>query len=307
MTTSPIAPVTAQPAEMLFFPHLAAGNGWTTRIVLVNPSDESISGSIQFWDQGKAGLPGQPAQVVVEGQTSSVFSYTIPACSARVLEPGPAAGAYVGSARVLPGTSSTSPSGVAIFSYNRNGVTVTEAGVPAAHADRAFRLYVETSGVDWEAGSIQTGIAIANASATPAEVGLELTRPDGTSTGMTSTITIPGNGQIATFLKQIPGFENLQNPFQGILRVSAPSFFSSGISVIGLRGRYNERKDFLITTTPPGCEASTPSNSEMLFPHLADGGGYTTQFILFSGSSGQSSSGMLRLFSQSGQPLMVLR
>jgi len=34
---------------------------------------------------------------------------------------------------------------------------------------------------------------------------------------------------------------------------------------------------------------------------LADGGGCTTQFILFSGTAGQSSSGTLRFFDQSGQ------
>jgi hypothetical protein len=40
---------------------------------------------------------------------------------------------------------------------------------------------------------------------------------------------------------------------------------------------------------------------EWLFPHLADGGGYTTQFILFSGTAGQSSSGTLGFIDQSGQ------
>jgi hypothetical protein len=78
--------------------------------------------------------------------------------------------------------------------------------------------------------------------------------------------------------------------------------------VIGLRGRYNERADFLITTTPPVNEGSTASTAEIVFPHFAEAGGYTTQFILFSSTPSQSSSGVFRFFSQSGQPLnLILR
>jgi len=72
---------------------------------------------------------------------------------------------------------------------------------------------------------------------------------------------------------------------------------------VGLRTRVNERGNFLITTTPPAVESNPPATSALLFPHLADGGGYTTQFILFSGTAGQSSSGTLGFFDQTGQSL----
>jgi hypothetical protein len=102
-------------------------------------------------------------------------------------------------------------------------------------------------------------------------------------------------------MNQIAGFSSLGNPatpFQGVLRVSS----TSAIAVVGLRGRYNERRDFLITTTAPVDEARPPAATELFFPHLADSGGYTTQFVLFSGAAGQSATGNLTLFSQSGQP-----
>jgi hypothetical protein len=75
--------------------------------------------------------------------------------------------------------------------------------------------------------------------------------------------------------------------------------------VIGLRGRYNERGDFLITTTPPTNELTPAPTTDLFFPHFADGGGYTTQFILYNGSSDQSSSGVIRFFTQSGQILSL--
>ena len=85
-------------------------------------------------------------------------------------------------------------------------------------------------------------------------------------------------------------------PFQGVLRVSSTAL----ISVLGLRGRYNERGDFLITTTPPSNEAAARPTAGLYFPHIVDWEGYTTQFVLFSNQAGQSSSGTLRFFSQSG-------
>ena len=145
-------------------------------------------------------------------------------------------------------------------------------------------------------GSIQTGLAISNSSNTAATVTLELNRLDGSPTGLKGTVQVPANGQISRFLHQIPGVDSLPLPFQGVLRISS----SAPISVIGLRSRYNERKDFLITTTPPINEATVPSNAELFFPHFADSGGYTTKFILFSGAPGQRSSGVLRFVSQSG-------
>jgi hypothetical protein len=82
-----------------------------------------------------------------------------------------------------------------------------------------------------------------------------------------------------------------------VLRITTTS---SGISVVGLRTRINERGDFLITTTPPANETGPATTVPMYFPQVADGGGYTTQFILFSGTAGQITSGILTLVKQDG-------
>jgi len=77
---------------------------------------------------------------------------------------------------------------------------------------------------------------------------------------------------------------------------------SAEISAIGLRSRYNERADFLITTTPPLTETDVATSADRVLPHLVNGGGYTTQFIFLSGSPGRASSGSLLLLQNSGQP-----
>jgi hypothetical protein len=85
-----------------------------------------------------------------------------------------------------------------------------------------------------------------------------------------------------------------------VLRVTAGT---SPIVVVNLRARYNERSDFLITATPVINEASASSTAEILFPHIADGAGWSTQFVLFSGITGQNTSGNVRFAAQTGQSL----
>jgi|SRR5437867_10489967 len=99
-------------------------------------------------------------------------------------------------------------------------------------------------------------------------------------------------------MKEVAGFEILPVPFRGVLRISTTA--ASGISLIGLRGRYNERADFLISTAEPVNEAEA-TGTEIYFPHFVQSGGYTTQFVLFPASA-NAASGTLPFFTQYGQP-----
>lgn len=304
LTALPIADTPATPATgVVAVPHFADGDGWATQIGLVNPTDAALTGAIQFLDQA-----GRAVTLTVDGQTSSTFNYSIPArASQKFRTSGLQRSVLVGTVRVMPAGAGARPSAFAVYVLRKNGVTVAEAGAGAPGAGSAFRLYAEAAG-DFDgaaSGAIQTGLAISNLSAAAAMVSLELNGLDGTSTGLTGSILVPANGQVANFLNQIPGFASLPRPFQGVLRISS----ASSISVVGLRGRYNERSDFLITTIPPVNEeagdaaAGSGPRGELFFPHFVEAGGYTTQFILFSGSAGRQSSGTLRFVSQSGEVL----
>src|SRR2546425_889216 len=71
--------------------------------------------------------------------------------------------------------------------------------------------------------------------------------------------------------------------FQGFLKVAA----GTPIGLTGVRGRQNERREFLITTTLPRSDDVALPVSQLVFPHIASGGGYTTQFIIFGEGSGR--------------------
>jgi len=207
---------------------------------------------------------------------------------------------------VIPAESNGTPSGVALFALRRGGTLLTETGVGMTPAGSAFRLFVESS-ANFDAaepGSLQTGVAIANVSAISANLSLVLTNLSGSPVGIPSNLTVPPRGQASMFLNQLPGFSELPSSFQGMLRITANS--PATVSVIGLRGRYNERGDFLLATTPAISEDVPAIVGDSLFPYLADGGGYSTQFILLSPEDASPSSGWLRFYTPSGSPMNLL-
>jgi hypothetical protein len=56
---------------------------------------------------------------------------------------------------------------------------------------------------------------------------------------------------------------------------------------------------------PPSNDA-IPGAFELFMPDLDDGGGFTTQFVVFNASATEQSAGVIRLFSQSGTAVNLL-
>jgi hypothetical protein len=286
MATLPVTDLSAPPSTVpLVIPHFAAGAGWTTQIVLVNPTDTTLTGGLEFRDP-----PGN-----VTNPFNSDLTYSIPPRSSFEMQASLASSQVLtGSVHIIPTGTAYAPDGLVIFSFQRGGVTVSEAGVSAESAGTAFRVFVESSG-DFDqaaAGSMRTGLAIANTSPQATSVVVEVKNLDG-NTGLIGTLSVPGNGQTSLLLNQIPGLQTLLTPFRGMLQLT--SF--APITVVGLRALYNERNDLLLATTPPGDESVPPPPSGLYFPQFADAGGFSTQFVLFSAQPGQRPSGTLQLVS----------
>jgi len=151
-------------------------------------------------------------------------------------------------------------------------------------------MYAETSGPVTQPLSIQSGVAIANPGAAPVTVNLALTKMDGSTVGPAATVTIPAGGQIAKFVKEL--FPSSPNNFRGFITVTA----TSPVGVVGLRMRYNERGDFLITPTPPRNDSLIYTDSDIVLPVVVSGSGYSSQFVIF----GQGGSGGLYFNSADG-------
>ena len=161
------------------FPHVANGGGWTTEIVLVNPTDSALTGIIE------SSRPG----VLQNNRPDNALIYSIPPRGSLKIQTY-GGGASIQTSSIYLTSTGAVPFGMAILSLRNAGTTVTQAGIPAAAAGAAFQLYAETSGDFNGGGSIQTGIAIASGLATPPPgvltgfpVTIDLSNLDGSPTG----------------------------------------------------------------------------------------------------------------------------
>ncbi len=299
ITALPVASLVPAGEQTTVIPHYADGGGWTTLVTLVNPTDTAIAGTVQFLDQGSQTARAEPIVLTVNETTGSTFDYAIhPRSSVSLETSNPPDGVRVGTVRINPRAQSGAPSAQAIFSFeNAQGVTVSQAGVESVTPGAAFRLYAEASGEPGKIGSIETGVAIHNTSTEAAIVELELIGFDGSMEQVPTAMVIPAYGHVSGFMSEV--LPSLRD-FEGVLRITSSS---APISVVGLRGRYNSRTDFLLTTTPALLEGSDPVVSQVVFPHIVDAGGWTTQFVLFGRTAGRTSTGTLRFLSAAGQTL----
>jgi hypothetical protein len=294
ITTMPVSPVgTSFGGTTLVFPVLDDSRRWNPQVVLVNPGDTPLSGNVRFYGVAKNGYSAL-IKVSANGTVANTFNYSIPPRSVFRLSAQRAGGSgRIGSVRVNPSGSGL-PSAMAVLAYQNGTTTVSTASVVALPGANAVRMYAESSGTFGQQQSIQTALSIANRSSSRVTAQVELYNLDGTPAGSSTTVSVPAGGQIARFVSEL--FPQLPSPFRGAVRVTAPS----PLVAAGLRGKYNERGELLMTATPPYDE-STPPLPRTEFPHFVTGDGYSTQLILL--STGPAHAGSLQLLSQEGVPL----
>ena len=230
MTTLPVVDLSITPpsSEPSFFAHLADGGGWTTQIILVNPTAAPIRGVLGFLARWPA-VPSHHRRS--NGRAVSIHDSRRQRAGTRNAWARRGDSKRFGARDPGGGGDDPPPAGIAVFSLTQGGITVTEAGVPASRVGASFRVFAEASGDANAPGSIQTGLAISNPSLTPAVVNLELSSFDGTGTSATrrGTVTIPAAGHFAAFLTEIPGFEDLTGFSKGMLHVTTEA--APGITV----------------------------------------------------------------------------
>ena len=81
------------------------------------------------------------------------------------------------------------------------------------------------------------------------------------------------NGHAARFVSQL--IAGLPAEFSGVLDISSSSSFAA----LTLQSLTNPRGDFLLTTFPV-ADPTRPAPAPLVFPQIADGGGYLTRFVL---------------------------
>ena len=283
---APPSPFSGASTAPVVLPHIADGDGWSTDVILVNPTREAIAGRLEFLGPDATPL----AVTLADGRRGTIFEYAItPHSAQRFRASNPFGGLVSGSARATP-ASGAAPQGLQLLTFASDGKTVAAAGVAAAGASTAFRIPVEEAGMPGEPGSVRTALAIANTTDEEVRVSLEITRPDGSLSPPLGSLTLVPYGQASHMLHAI--LDVPQEFSSGLLRVSA----TGPVAVAALRLRVNERGELKASSLWPSDELARATTRDRYFAHLADTEGWTTELVLFSGTMGESSSGALCLF-----------
>ncbi|HYR83367.1 MAG TPA: kelch repeat-containing protein [Terriglobia bacterium] len=270
MTTLPVADLDAtvrhNPVTLAQY---ASGGGWTTQVLLVNSTEEPSFGTIHFFDDS--------------GNERSREAYQVaPRSSSRITAANSSSETVAGSVQVEPFGGAT-PVSLAIFSYAPAGITITETGTASAEGSR-LSSYVDLSGPS-DADPVNSGIAIANPTDQTVQVFLRPTLPSGDNASFLS-LKLPPHGHISRFLSEL--FPTIPTPFTGVLHAIANfdgSATPAPVSIAGLRGRYNSRKEFIVATVTPVVD-DAPGTTQIYMPHLVTGGGYSTRVFLVNTSHG---------------------
>jgi thermitase len=288
LTSTPTADLTNAPiVQPLYFAHFVDGGGYTTLLMLMNTSDADESGTILFKNEA-----GQPLLVTRVGEkTDSVFDYDIKSGGVYIFRSdGSPAGPNPGSVQLTVKTGKA-PAGAGVFSFSPGGLLVSESGVPTAAPTTGARIYIDQS-----AGH-STGVVVVNPGSSQITATLRAFEKDGvTRVGSAIDKTIDPYGHLAAFTYEF--VSGLPDDFTGVLSVTSTSPFVA----LTLRTLVNETDRFLMTTFPV-ADANQPAPAPVVFPQVADGGGYTTQCILLSG--GQASVRTLSFIEENGDRIPI--
>ena len=260
-TTLPVADLDEMAGSgSLTFPHLAAGGGYLTQVLLINGTSAPAEGRIRF-----IGSDGLPLSLVLDGLATSEVRYELAPDGVFSAELEGGAQVEVGYAVLTPDVGST-PSGSVLFEFTTDGQLISAAGVGATDPTTAAKIAIDNVGR-------QTGFALANPGLVEAEVEIRLQDRFGVTQQETS-LTIAADGHIARLANEF--FPTLSTGFNGLIEIES----TVPIVPITLQLTINSRGDLVLTTLPVADLAAPAISVETVFPQFVIGGGFSTRFVL---------------------------
>ena len=283
-------------------PQYTTDLNWNSGFMLVNGTDQQLTGVVRFYstggDQTDPTLSSTPVELTLDRGNFTEVPYNLAPMASDSFNTNGVETTVAGYAQIIPdaGTFTPEASNVLTYAANGNGSlhAIVEAQIPASD----LRLYTEYSGdfENSEPRTIVTSFSLSNPSDTPSDVTLTLVKLDGTPTGLSTTFTLAAQGHISNYVHRLAAFSSIPNPFQGVMLVHATG---PGVVAFAMRQRISENGTTVGTTIGP-LKENPGSDTTVIFPHVLDGGGYGTRFILLSDPAGPGTSGTLSFANENG-------
>ncbi len=209
----------------------------------------------------------------------------------------PQAQLQVGYAVLTTDPGSPVPTGTALFTYaNADGVVLWQAGVAAVEPIRSGRIFVDRT------PGTRSAVALANPSNQTVTARITLRDSHGTPIGNPTPLTLEAHAHKARFVGELITDIPDSVTFGSLTFETTSS--DQRLAAITLRETASSQNELLYTTLPVIDLDGPSSTHPLVFPHVAIGGGYTTQIILFSRSSG-TVQGKIRFFQDDGTPFQL--
>ena len=290
-STLPVVDLSAAATtESIIFPQVGAGTGLSTQLVLINGSDQEVSGQIQLFDSS-----GVPLELSLDEVAGTTFSYQIEGDGIFRGELTKSTGLSVGYAVVTLGQGSRTPAGSAIFQFTSGEAVVSEAGVLAVQATTAARIFVDNV-------QTQTGVALASVANPATTVTFRLIHISGTLL-QTTTREVAAGGHLAIFADQL--FSQVGEGFIGLMEITSPV----AIAPVTLKLTTNARNQSILTTLPIVDLTRPETSQSLVFPQIGFGTSgpevLATRLILINRDAGSPITGDLSFFQSDGTALVV--
>jgi sugar lactone lactonase YvrE len=285
-TTLPVVDLgTPAGNQPIVFPQIAAGEGYTTHLVLINSGAVPLRGRVRL-----VASSGQPLPVRFQGNTVTDFTYEIaPQGTYRADLDGESL-LLVGYA-VVSSDAGPTPAGTAIFRLQYGSRLMAEAGVAAIAATRVARTIVDYIGA-------QTGVAVANPGDLPAELTLTLMDRYGVVEA-TAIQTLQPRNHLSRFVHEL--FPAVAAGYTGLMEIRS----SNDIVPLTLKLTVNARNDLVLTTLPLADLTRPSTATTLVFPHIALGSGFSTRLIFLNASTSNTSSGSMTFYRSDGNLMEV--
>lgn len=290
VTTTPLADLNREPSKApIYLPLFADGDGYASSLILLNTSNVRETGAFRVLDRNGMGVPVRQA----DGNPDSTFRFSMePGGLYRFRTDGTTAIKRECWVQVIPDANVPAPVAMGMLHYRQNGVLVTESGVPAADPTTHARIYVDGS------AARDTALAISNPAGSAAGITLEAYGLDGNKRpdGSHGLVRLTGQGQVTGSAGEL--IEGLPRGFTGVVDVTS----TTPIVVTALRSLVTLRRDVILSVFP-AADLTRESTSPMVFPHVLDGDGYATEFVLL--GAGTPGTAVIKFFGENGLPLTV--
>jgi len=284
MTSIPVAHEPAGEEPLSFtVPRIEVGGGFSTQIVLQNPTDQRIGGTINFFSSSGGPFPveGMGLDVPYSIAANGVFVWDSPA-DANVPETGFAAV-----------SGATRPIVTGMVRLNKRGTLISESGAGGGSVTEAW-FPIDTYPSVVRHGRTDFRVTLANGGAQPADLRLILYNPVGKELYRLNQILPPGRQLDFTQVDLAD-----RGKFKGSLRIVS----DLPVSITAHQLTKNVRNETIMTQLP--SMRSNVASKGVIFPWFIDGPTIATQlFVLRKGVP--ATRGKIEFFDRKGQPLKVV-